>query len=269
MHHHVAHARGLAFRDWREGRALWDRIAQRLPGTRAVVLMPDHVHVLATSADPRPFDDGLRAYALWRNRSRGEHGPVWQPHPPVETLANATHHRRSVRYLHLNPCRAGLADCPAAWPLSTHRELLGLAGTAIRERDRDPVAFHAYVSGDPSVHVQGSEYPGGRLCTDRPDLDALAAAVSEWARAPLSSLRQRGRARRTFIGAARALTSWPHAEIAAWARVHKAQISRTPPLSQKAAAAIARMIGDPRFPGLVHRDPRIRLTRGVGARTRW
>jgi hypothetical protein len=35
--------------------------------------------------------------------------------------------RRTVRYIHLNPCRGELVSRPLAWPWSTHRDRLGLA----------------------------------------------------------------------------------------------------------------------------------------------
>ncbi len=253
---HAVHNTRL-FADWEEASALWLRIVLRGPGLRGLVLMPNHLHLDSTSGDPKPLDLALRAFALWRNHHRGEAGAVWAARPAPEALSGPKHIRRNLRYLHLNPCRARLVACPAAWPFSTHRDCLGLAAAPARPRVSDPFAFHAYVSGDPSCAVEGTPYPSARLAEDRIPLGRIAAAVSEYLRRPLSEVYAPGKARRTFLAAARSLTDWSGAAIADHAGCSRALVSRTRPLETRAASAIARMAADDRFWGLRDQDPRL------------
>ncbi len=259
MFHLVAHAfRGTRlFNCWEEACALWQRLA-RVPGLRALVLMPDHVHLLSSSGDAHAFDAALRAYAQWRNHRRGVRGRVWEARPPPEALPDRKHARRTLRYVHLNPCRSRLVACPAAWPFSTHRDALGLALSPVREKAPDPVDLHRYISSDPSACVTGTPFPGDALRMDRPDLQALAGAVSELARVPLTRVFQRSPERQLFVGAARALTSWSGVEIARVAGVHPSQVARAGWPPRQVNAKLVRMLADERFPGLAERDPRLR-----------
>jgi len=259
MFHLVAHAVAgtRLFQDWTEAQALWDRLA-RVPGLRALVLMPNHVHLVSAVADARAFDTARRAFARWRNNWRGQAGAVWQERPTVEALPDALHARRTTRYVHLNPCRARLVTCPAAWPFSTHRDALGLSLKPVRKREPDPVAFHAYVSADPSCSVNGTPYPGNRMQTERVPVERLAGAVSELARMPLEQVRARGPERALWISAARSLTSWSGAEIARAVGVHRSQVTRCAPLPAATVAALERALADERFPGLVAGDLRLR-----------
>jgi len=83
MLHLVAHAvpGTLLFRDWTEAHALWQRLA-RVTGVRALVLMPDHVHLVRTCEDPGDFGIALQAFARWRSRWRGRAGLGDTPSPP-------------------------------------------------------------------------------------------------------------------------------------------------------------------------------------------
>ena len=117
---------------------------------------------------------------------------------PAEPLVDATKARRTVRYVHLNPCRAHLAVDPLAWPFSTHRDRLGCAARPVLPQARDPEAFHRYVSSDPSVDPTGTPLPARALATR--DLDRLAEAVSSAARTPGAAWRRfELRARRVVV----------------------------------------------------------------------
>lgn len=59
----------------------------------------------------------------WRNHLEGVSGRLVRPLPPAEAVPEGPKRRRSVRYVHLNPCRARLVADPLAWPLSTHRDV--------------------------------------------------------------------------------------------------------------------------------------------------
>lgn len=116
MPHHLllsAEEHTLLFHDHVEARALWVRLRERLPEGRAVCLMPDHVRVLHPSDPRRALGDAAGAYAQWRNAYRGQRGRAFAPMPPTEPVSPGLKARRHVRYIHLNPCRAGLAALPA------------------------------------------------------------------------------------------------------------------------------------------------------------
>ncbi len=128
-----------------------------------------------------------------RDASGRTPGPGFEPIPAAELLADEQKIRRSLRYLHLNPCRDGLADDPLAWAFSTHRDACGLMVQPVVPPRRDPAGFHAYVSADPHVSITGTPLPGGQLAR-MPVLDVLAA-VSAVTRTTLSGMKQRGPAR--------------------------------------------------------------------------
>lgn len=163
MFHHVARALPgtLLFRTHPEAAALWARLTA-LDGLVAACLMPDHVHVVLAHGEATALSGVRSGYSRWRNRRRGDAGSAWQVPPPPESLPDALHRERTVRYVHLNPCRAGIVKDPLEWPWSTHRDAVGLARAPAVPPRRDPAAFHAHVSGDPSVAVTGTPLPEPR-----------------------------------------------------------------------------------------------------------
>jgi hypothetical protein len=85
-------------------------------------------------------------------------------------VAGRQHLARQVRYVHLNPCRAGLVRDPLAWPWSTHRGVVGAEVdpwvtadrlAAVFDRGTRGFAewFHGYVSGDPAAAPEGTAFP--------------------------------------------------------------------------------------------------------------
>jgi hypothetical protein len=88
---------------------------------------------------------------------------IWQEVGATDPLPDLHHLRRNIRYVHLNPCRAGLVADPIEWEWSTHRDYLGAAypswvnpSTLGRLWKGGKEEFHRYVSGDPSTRVQGT-----------------------------------------------------------------------------------------------------------------
>jgi putative transposase len=92
-------------------------------------LMPNHVHLVLVPAQ----EDGLRAALgpLHRacsaevNRREGWSGHRWQSRFASFPLDEA-HLHACLRYVELNPVRAGLAARPEDWPWSSARAHLGL-----------------------------------------------------------------------------------------------------------------------------------------------
>lgn len=260
MLHVVLHALPgtLLFRTWAEARALWDRLVARVR-FRVLVLMPTHVHaVLPDAAEYRKLLVAARAFALWRNRQRGESGPVWSRAAAPTPIRGKEHVERTRRYLHLNPCRDGLVADPLAWAFSTSRDSVGFALPPILQAVADPDGEHRWVSSDPSVDPAGTLLPARRSDRDGPpSLTAVFAAVSALTRTPASALRERGPARDLFIAAARALCGAPSAEIAAMVRCHPSTVRHAPALADARLAIIERVLDDPRFPLLDDGDLRL------------
>lgn len=113
-------------------------------------LMPNNVHLILVPAR----EDGLRAalapahtrYAVEINRREGRCGHLWQGRFASVPMDEA-HLHACLRYVELNPVRAGLVERPEAWPWSSARAHLGLAPdgitdlAAMRERIDDWRAF--------------------------------------------------------------------------------------------------------------------------------
>lgn len=187
---------------------LWQRLQIRFPSVWACVLMPDHIHLILETSRPRVARRilAIEARAACRIYFPGDR--IWARSPEPECIPNSLHLKRTIRYVHLNPCREGLARDPLEWEWSTHRDVLGvtrkswvdlgrLAEVFRASTSKPPELFHAYVSGDPSVSVSGTSplrrlRPGDPL-TASPSMCIWAiAAVS---RASLGEVTQRGQLR--------------------------------------------------------------------------
>jgi len=254
-HHLVSHTVDgrLAFSTHDEARALWDRVLRHVPDPLALCLMPDHVHLVHSLPVRTDLGLALSAYARWRNRRLGQRGPLWGRQPPAQAIKGRTKHQRQVRYVHLNPCRAGLVGDPLAWPWSTHRDRVGLAVPTVRARTSDPAAFHAYVSSDPTVHPTGTRLPLGDDRATPPD---VFAAVSALTRSPSAAMFRRGPARHLLLQSLRALCDGSPEALAAFAGVSRATFFRAATQRSPTVALVARVAGDPRFDALAEGDLR-------------
>jgi putative transposase len=93
-------------------------------GIWAWCLMPNHVHLMLTPAEP----DGLRAclaeahrrYSSMVNAREGWRGYLWQGRFASFPM-DERHMLACARYIELNPIRAGLADRPENWRWSSAR----------------------------------------------------------------------------------------------------------------------------------------------------
>jgi putative transposase len=93
-------------------------------------LMPNHVHLILVPS----HEDGLRAalapahtrYAIELNRRAGGCGHLWQGRFASVAMDEA-HLHACLRYVELNPVRAGLVERPEGWRWSSARAHLGLA----------------------------------------------------------------------------------------------------------------------------------------------
>jgi hypothetical protein len=216
------------------------------PGSIALVVMPDHLHLLHRADVRRPLVRVLAAHTR-RRRSVDDAAIGFGAVPEPEEVRGADKIRRLVRYVYLNPCRARLVDDPLAWPLSTYRDLLGLAVTPVLARHSDPPRVHAYVSSDPTVQVGGTELPVARAGDIA--LHEVYAAVSALCRAPVADLQRRGPPRTLFLACAAQLTSASPVENAAYVGLHRTQVARSTATPNQ-LTLVARVGGDPRFAAL-------------------
>jgi putative transposase len=114
-------------------RCLWD--------LKAYCLMPNHVHAVVTTTVSdlgRAMGRLTGMYAQWFNRRYGVSGHLFQDRYEAKPIADEKHLYEAIRYVLLNPVRAGLCAHPADWPWSNYREfeddsyVMGLIDEALR-----------------------------------------------------------------------------------------------------------------------------------------
>ncbi|MBM4369846.1 MAG: hypothetical protein FJ102_26790 [Deltaproteobacteria bacterium] len=252
----------LLFHDWTEALTLWRMLSAAFPEALALALMPNHPHVI--TRDPRgkqKLAGVMSGYARWRGHYRQQDAHAWEVQPAPVHVEEGDHLRRTVRYVLLNPCRGKLASDPVAWPLSNHRDLVGLGSRKARP---DAPAFHAYVSADPTCNLAGSPLP--ELHRGKASLAEVEAAASAVLRMTPRELRSSPRATRVLVRAAfyceiddaKLLADWAQRGVSQVYRLltpRRANLDREPLLR-----AVLRAVADPRFPALVS-PPRLDLTR--------
>jgi putative transposase len=86
--------------------------------------MPNHVHLVAVPGEQeslrRAIGETHRQYTLRINSREGWKGYLWQGRFSSYPM-DEKHLLAAVRYIELNPVRAGLVDDPMKWPWSSAR----------------------------------------------------------------------------------------------------------------------------------------------------
>jgi putative transposase len=99
------------YRDWLAEAADEYRLA-----IHAYVLMPNHVHLLATPARadslPRVMQSLGRRYVRYVNDAHGRTGTLWEGRYRAAPIESEVYLLACARYIELNPVRAGMADHP-------------------------------------------------------------------------------------------------------------------------------------------------------------
>ena len=186
--------------------------------------MPDHVHLVA----PGGVDVALfrRVLALHAR----VFGCAWDCATTLCTTLEIL--LRAIRYVLINPVRAGLVTDPWAWPWSTLRELGGVV-----DGDWTRADVRALIGGPWARALERLTRPDGGKAPARPrpadlarptaaSFDALAAAVASALRAEPGDIRTRGRARRLFIQLAFAVGAPRIADLASACGVQRQAIGK-------------------------------------------
>jgi REP element-mobilizing transposase RayT len=100
---------------------------------RAYCLMTTHYHLLVTTPEPT-ISTGMRSlngrYARWLNFERERRGHVWEERFHGNPIRQESHFLECIRYLALNPVRAGIVTTPQEWTWSSYAALAGLSRPA-------------------------------------------------------------------------------------------------------------------------------------------
>ena len=92
-------------------------------------LMTNHLH-LVIQAGETPLSRFMQyvslRYTKWINLTRGRTGHVFQGRYKALLIDADTYLLELIRYVHLNPVRAGAAPTADSWPWSGHRAYAGL-----------------------------------------------------------------------------------------------------------------------------------------------
>jgi putative transposase len=92
--------------------------------------MPNHIHLLLQAGRiglPKILQNLAFRYARWVNRHQRRRGHLFQGRYQAILVDGDRYLLELVRYIHLNPVRAGLTGRPSAYPHSSHRAYLGRA----------------------------------------------------------------------------------------------------------------------------------------------
>jgi putative transposase len=156
------HSRSRVFfqdSDYRRYRATWREIAP-LCGVaiHGYVLMTNHVHLLVTPARaeslPRAMHAVNRRYVHPVNRREERTGSLWEGRYRAAAIDSEDYFLACLRYIELNPVRAGISADPARYPWSSY------ACHAIGDPD-DLVSEHAlYRALGPTPEQRLQAYAG-------------------------------------------------------------------------------------------------------------
>lgn len=189
---------------------LWTHLRRAFPKALAVVLMPNHPHVIAWVPSAELARAVLvKIIAAFSRRFRLPRS-TWQRAPPPK-LVEPGQESTVLRYVALNPARRNLVKDPLAWYWSTYADVVGaiadpwVAFDAIAphlpRRLRDRGRLHDFVSSDKTTNVAGTPRPvaarDAPVATRALD-DILLAAIAA-TRSARGAHRSRGPARAAFV----------------------------------------------------------------------
>ncbi|MDE2293747.1 MAG: transposase [Elusimicrobia bacterium] len=106
-----------------------ERVRRRSPFTlHAYCLMTTHIHLVLSPVDvevARIMHDLLSRFAMRFNRRMGRKGHVFQSRYTERVCLDDVYFMTLLRYVHLNPVKAGMVLKAEDWPWSSHVDYLG------------------------------------------------------------------------------------------------------------------------------------------------
>jgi REP-associated tyrosine transposase len=93
-------------------------------------LMPNHYHLVTLTMSPNLSEGMKRINGLHAQRFNRRHdrcGHLFQGRFGATLIESNAHMLEVIRYVALNPVRAGLVAAPEEWRWNGHREIIGLA----------------------------------------------------------------------------------------------------------------------------------------------
>jgi REP element-mobilizing transposase RayT len=124
----------------------------------AYCLMPNHYHFLfyvREDAGLSPFVQRLfNSYTQAFNRQQNRTGTLFEGRAKSRLIDKSNYLLHIVRYIHLNPVRAGLTKKPEDWPYSNYREFVALPHGSIFDKEflktqfSTPQEYQAFVEAE-------------------------------------------------------------------------------------------------------------------------
>lgn len=227
----------------------------------AYVLMPNHFHLLMEVSDAptaRIMQSLLTGYVRGFNHTHGRKGHLFQGRYKAIVCERDSYLLELVRYIHLNPVRAGLVRRPGEWKWSGHGEYLGnqkrglVHPGPVMVEFKTPARYEAFVRdgirqgyrsewhpGDHKPFLGGKGFLDGLVkekketSSHRPvAMEALCKQVAKAAGFTIESLRGHGRsallvaARHRFIRQAVLEEGYGATKVAQFLRCHASNVSR-------------------------------------------
>ncbi len=151
----------------------------------AYVLMTNHIHILATPKAQNGISQMMqytgRYYVPFINHKYGTSGSIWEGRYKASLVHEADYLLACMRYIELNPVRAGMVNHPRSYRWSSYRanaegktdELLkphtlytNLGKTAVEQRQAYRDLFKAYVDEEEISHIRACWQTGTPLGND-------------------------------------------------------------------------------------------------------
>jgi putative transposase len=157
----------------------------------AYCLMPNHVH-LVVNADIDELGHAMHRvnglYAQRFNREHGFTGHLFQGRYHLKPIVDEAHLPGSLRYVVLNPVRAGLCARPENWRWSSYRATIGLAavprfldleqalGSIHSDAAKARARFRGFVEEQLAFDAEAGTVEAGTVPGTVPSIESFAAA---------------------------------------------------------------------------------------------
>jgi putative transposase len=142
----------------------------------AYVLMTNHVHLLLTPQAPnsvgRLFQSLGRHYVRYVNQTYDRKGSLWEGRYKGNIVESQRYLLACMRYIEMNPVRAGMVDIPARYRWSSYsRNALGVSNAIVRLHEEYLALSHDAAGRESAYRAFFDKNPGGD------ELDLLRASM--------------------------------------------------------------------------------------------